>query len=178
MLFSTLTLSLIIIQTLTIDCSTLPARTVQFDFYSDIDDWVNGNLYPNGAFAVIIDINPIRDPTTNGYWIWESPMPYDKAQNLTIYVSKSFYIPGTPTWAQMIIQADNFCSVKLNNVATTCGTSNYLEIKTCDLTSKIVAGNNMINITVVNLRGGFSNYGGVTYKLSVKSTVKAIEELS
>jgi hypothetical protein len=99
-----LIISLISIQTLAIDCATLPTRTVQFDFYSDLDDWINGNLYPNGAFAATTGNSLIRDPVTNGLWIWESPMPYDYSQTLTIYVSKSFYIPGTPTWAQLLIK--------------------------------------------------------------------------
>ena len=175
---ATLTLSLIIIQTLSIDCSTLPTRTAQFDFFSDLDDWVNGNLYPNGAYAVAVDNSLIRDSTTNGLWIWESPRPYDFSQTLTIYVSKSFYIPGTTTSALLTIKADDSCSVKVNNVATSCTTSSSSQTGNCDLTSNFVTGNNVINITVVNTSAASSNIAGVTYKLSVKSTVKAIDEVS
>lgn len=173
-----LTLSLIIIQALSIDCSTLPTRTVQFDFFSDLDDWINGNLYPNGAYAAAVDNSLVRDSTTNGLWIWESPRPYDYAQTLTIYVSKSFYIPGTPTSAQMTIKADDTSSVKVNNVVTSCGTSNYMQVGSCDLTSNIVAGNNVINITVVNNPEASNNLGALAYRLSVKTTVKAIDEAS
>ena len=104
-------------------------------------------MHPNGAFAVPLNKYIIRDSVTNGLWIWESRLPYDYAQIITLYVSKSFYIPGTPTSAQMIIRADDYCFVKLNNVDTSCANSNG-QYTNCDLTSKIVTGNNIMNITV------------------------------
>ena len=166
-----LILSVILIQTSSLDCSSIQTRTVQFDFYSGLDDWVVGYLHPNGANAVAVDNSLIRDSSTNALLIWESPQPYNYAITSTIYVSKSFYIPGSPIWAQLIIKADDSCSVKMNDVATSCGTDFYTEIRICDLSSFIVSGNNVISITVVNIGGSAGNAASLTYKLSVKTSV-------
>ena len=99
---------------------------------------------------------------------------YDWAQTLTIYRSKSFNIPGTPKSAQMTIKAGDSWSLKFNNGVNSYGTSNYLQTGNCDWTYYIVAGNNVINITVVKNPGASNNLGGLIYRSSVKSTVKPL----
>lgn len=169
--YAVLTLSLIITKTISSDCSSITTRIVQFDFYSGLDDWVTGYLHPSGANAVLVSNLLIRDPMTNGLLIWESAEPYDYSITSTIYVTKSIYIPGTPTWAQMIIKADDSCSVKVNNADTGCGTANAFETGICDLSSYIVTGTNLISITAVNIPGAPGNVASLNYKLTVKTLV-------
>ena len=160
-----------------LDCTTLPSQTITLTFYSDLDDWIVGNLYPNGAYAVAAGNSYTRSVQPYGLAIWESAYPYDIMQNLTCYIGKSFYVPGTPISAKLSILADDKSSVKLNNLDTGCNTIQYNILANCDLTPYIASGLNTLNITVNNSAGKFAtqNLAWLNYCLTIITSVKAID---
>ena len=158
-----------------LECSSLPLQNITFEIYSDLDDWVVGNLYPNGAFAVASQNNYTRTKEPYGLRIWESAYPYDRNQQLTCYIGKSFNVPGSPILAKITLVADDKSFVNLNNVSTGCSTAGWLNLKTCDVTQFIVSGLNTLNITVINGAGSGSNIGSLNYRLSITTSVRAID---
>ena len=170
-------MSLLTFHVYSLDCYTLPVQTITLTFYSDLDDWVVGNLYPNGAYAVAVGNNYMRNVQPYGLTIWESAYPYDFMQNLTCYIGKSFYIPGTPISATISILADDQSSVKLNNMDTGCITKMWNTVFNCELTQFITSGLNTINITVTNNGGKTTlvNFASLNYCLTVKTSVRALD---
>lgn len=170
-------MSLLAFYVYSLDCSTLPIQTITLTFYSDLDDWVVGNLHPNGAYAVAVGNNYTKNVQPYGLAIWESAYPYDFMQNLTCYIGKSFYIPGTPISATISILADDNSNVKLNNVDTGCSTNKWNIVYNCDLSQFISSGVNTLNITVTNNAGinPLINYASLNYCLTVKTSVRAID---
>ena len=168
-------MSLLTFHVYSLDCYTLPVQTITLTFYSDLDDWVVGNLYPNGAYAVASENKYSRSNPPYGLSIWESAYPYDILQNLTCFIGKSFYIPGTPISAKISVLADDKSSVKLNSMDTGC--NSIYTIAYCDLTNFIVSGLNTLNITVINLAGKYptGNGASLNYCLTIKTSVRAID---
>ena len=159
-----------------IECSSLPSQKIKIDFWSDLDDWVVGNLYPNGAYAVASKISNIKSTRPYGLKIWESELPYDLKLDSICYIGKSFYIPGNPISATLDIVADDNCTVVLNSQITNCFTTKFDEYKLCDVSSYIISGLNKLNITVTNQGNqSGSNEAYVNYWLSVTTSVKMID---
>ena len=160
-----------------LDCTTLPLQTITLSIYSDLDDWVVGNLYPNGAYAVAAGNSYTRNVQPYGLSIWESAYPYDIMQSLSCFIGKSFYVPGTPISAKLSMVADDKSTVKLNNLDTACNSIQSGFLINCDLTQFIVSGLNTLNITVINNSGKYSkeNLAWVNYCLTVITSVKAID---
>ena len=166
---------LLIFCSTSLECSSLPIQNITLIIYSDLDDWVVGNLYPNGAFAVVAENDYRRTKEPYGLRIWESAFPYDKKQNLTCYIGKSFYVPGSPILAKISLIADDRSFVILNNISTGCNSTNWLNLKTCDVTQFIVSGLNTLNITVINNAGFDGNKGSLIYRLTITTSVRAID---
>lgn len=159
-----------------LDCSSLPSQNITIDVSSDLDDWVVGNLNPNGAYAVPIFNNYTRSVAPFGLRIWESAYPYDPKQNITCYIGKSFYVPGIPFSATIKLNADDKCLVKMNNQDTGCNTTNIYNVKTCNVNLYVMSGLNSLNITVINYGANIPNNPGfVNYWLSIQTTVKSLD---
>ena len=154
-----------------LDCSSLPAQVITLEICSDLDDWVVGNLYPNGAFAAAPWNNYRKASSPYGLRIWESANPYNFESPLICYIGKSFNIPGSPISGIISVQADDNCTVLMNNQDTGCKTNAFEELKNCDLTPFIKSGTNTINTTVFSARGG----AFLNYYLTIKTSVKAID---
>ena len=165
----TLLLGLLIMYSYSLECSSLPTQNITFEFCSDLDDWVVGNLYPNGAFAVPASNDYRKNKAPYGLRIWESAFPYDLP--MTCYIGKSFNIPGTPISAILSVQGDDKCTVRMNDQDTGCKTTSYEELKNCDLTLHMKIGINTLNITVVSIGG--ASY--LNYYLRVITSVRVVD---
>ena len=168
---SVLLLGLLIFYAYSLECSSLPTQNITLEFTSDLDDWVVGNLYPDGAFAVAAENNYTRREAPYGLKIWESAFPYDLKQNISCYFGKSFNIPGSPISGILSVKADDYCTVQLNNQNTSCKTNWYNELKNCDLTQFLRNGINTLNISVTNI-GGIAS---LNYYFKITTSVKAID---
>lgn len=173
---SVILLTTLISAAISLECSSLPTQTTRIDIWSDLDDWVVGNLYPNGAYAVASQYDYTRNTRPYGLKIWESALPYDRRNDIICYIGKSFYVPGIPVSATLDIVADDKSSVMINNKNTGCSTSAYNDFKLCNVGTYIVSGLNTINITVTNVgRPNDPNEGYLNYWLKVISSVQMVE---
>ena len=174
MIFSSLISAII-----SLECSSLPSQNITIDIMSDLDDWVVGNLHPEGSYAVATQNIYTRNTRPYGLKIWESSMPYDPRQNTTCFIGKNFYVPGTPLSATLDIVADDKCTVMINNKATGCFTASFEEYKLCNVDSYIISGLNNLNITVTNVATSYDyNPASINYWLHIVSSVKMIDKVN
>lgn len=167
-------------QALSIDCSSLTTKSVTLSFCSDTTDWVVGNLYPSGSYAALSRNDPKRFSNLYGQKIWENSYPYDVNQNLTCYISKTIYVPGTPTLAVLNAFADDLFSAKVNNVDVNCASTTYNQTKSCPITPNIASGFNYLSFTVNNIAGVVDSSGQnnayLRYCLTITTSVKTSED--
>lgn len=164
------------------DCSVTGSQILSFYVASDTNNWVLGPSTPNGGQAV--QVSPVSAWTASipgANWIWDSSAVTSPEIDQTCFFINEFFIQGTPISGSYQVAADNRVWTSINGQSVNCDvlslsytSSNQ---RTCDVTSFLKTGMNVIQITVTNdaQPGGNSgtNPAAVLYKLALKSKIPA-----
>ena len=164
------------------DCSVTGSQILSFYVVSDTNNWVLGPSKPNGGAAVqVTEIPPWLSRIPGATIIWDSPTVTNPGIDQTCFFVNEFFIQGTPISGTYQLAVDNRMWTSINGQSVNCDLLNLSDPnsppKTCDVTSFLRTGLNVIQISATNdaQPGGSakSNPAGVLYKLSIKSKIPA-----
>lgn len=163
-------------------CSVTGSQILSTYVVSDTNNWVSGPSKPNGGSAVeVTEIPPWTSKIPGATFIWDSPTVTGPTIDQTCYFTNEFFIQGTPISGTYQLAVDNRMWTSINGQSINCDLFNLSQPtdppKTCDVTSFLRTGLNVIQITATNdaQAGGSAktNPAGVLYKLSIKSKIPA-----
>lgn len=145
-------------------------------FYSDTEH----NVGEGTSVATYTHSSWVGVPTTSpAIWMWSDDEVQNPTQDEVKVFTKTFNVGGVPTSALLSLAADNSYKVVINGneVASTTNEKNFLSFTDYDVTSKLVYGENTIEITVHNWALAGSSYktnpAGVIYALYVDTKLCA-----
>lgn len=163
-------------------CSVTGSQILSFYVVSDTNNWVLGPDMQNGGNAV--QISPVSAWTASipgAVWIWDSSSVSNPGIDQTSFFTNEFFIQGTPLSGSYQVAGDNLIWTSINGQSVNCDVlSNSFTSsaqRSCDVTSFLRTGMNVIQITVTNIgiagSSSSANPAGALYKLAVKSKIPA-----
>jgi hypothetical protein len=137
-----------------------------------------------GTVNAVVSTAIQTSPIPGAFWIWDAPLVGSSTLQQTVVISKAFTIYGVPSKGVLSVYVTYQFSLKINGLPTSCQATNsvYTSLVTCDITSSLVTGYNVLVFTVTNKAVSGStpqqNPAGLLYQLSITYPVASLVVVS
>jgi hypothetical protein len=125
-----------------------------------------------GTANAVVSVYEGLPPISGTFWIWDASAVTNPAIQQTVTITKPFIINGTPSKGNLLVYVNDQFTLNVNNQTTNCqATSITPNPVSCDISTYLVPGSNILSFTVTNIGVSGSsaqlNPGGLDYKLTV-----------